>query len=165
MVDYLYISKNSEVSISVYRHTLFISLSSFLKEDLLTEVIEKGSEARDLLNKNYMYWGTIFSIAPNFILDEKLIQQVGNELKSNHTEKRKAIALVYKNQMSLEAAIDEYIPILPDEVQSKAFAIMPLAMDWVDSVLNTYVLKCILEHKKSNNHGTCKSSSIRYKSR
>ena len=141
MIEFSYKSKESGITLNVYRHILFISLSKVINIEELGEIVSKAKEAQNILNNKFLYWGTIYGISANFKITDETIEQIKAAINDEGSVNRKALAIVYENEKLISSKIHDTLRSLPPDVESMTFDMLPPALSWVDEVLNNYASK------------------------
>ena len=134
-----FISPSHNVSLDVYRHTLFVSINGPLINDSLDQVIKKYRECVHLLNENYEYWGQIVTLNDELSVTREISELLLSGDLDENTDKRKCIGVTVLRGIKGDSvsALVTYLPNIPHEI----FDTIPEAMSWVDSFMNWYAVK------------------------
>lgn len=133
-----YLSPSNNISIDVYRHTLFVSINGPLLPDNMQKTSAAYLRACEILNEDFIYWGMIVSVNDDVILSGEVVSLLLSKILDLKTEKRKCCALVIlptiENSEKVQGITEMYLPDVP----SACFDTLPQAMNWVDYFMNHF---------------------------
>lgn len=134
-----YVSPSQNLTLDVYRHTLFVSINGPLVNDSIDEVVKKYYECIHLLNANYEFWGQIISLNDDLIVTREISEMLLSGDFDVDTHKRKCIGVTVMKGVKHDSAsaLITYLPNIPYEV----FDTIPEAMVWIDSFMNWFAVK------------------------
>jgi hypothetical protein len=143
MYSFHYQATDNSFFITVYRHTLHIGInaSTVTEEDLL-EIVKQAEAARVLLNRDYEYWGTAITVDVKSNIDPQLLPLLKAQFVGADVAKRKVIALTVP--YGAETALKVFRETLPKDIPSDTFSFYPLALSYIDDVLNSYASKAFV---------------------
>lgn len=134
-----YVSPSKNITLDVYRHTLFVGINGALTNESTEQVLLKYFEFINVLNENFKYWGQIISLNTELVLTSEL----GDLLLSGHldatAQARKCVDVTVLRGIP-DDSVSALATFLPD-VPFHFFDTLPKAMAWVDSFMNWYAVE------------------------
>lgn len=133
-----YVSPSRNITLDVYRHTLFVSINGALTNESTKEVLIKYFEYVRVLNDNFKFWGQIISLNTELVLTAELGELLLSGQLDINTQARKCVGITVLRGVP-DDSISALTTFLPD-VPFHFFNTIPEAMVWVDSFMNWYAV-------------------------
>lgn len=133
-----YLSKSNNVSISTYRHTLFVGIHGHLTGTNIKQTTKAYLNACSNLDQQYEYWGQILYVNREITADDEITEYMMSEVIIRAGKKRKCCCVVIlPNSGDIERIYSTIVRLLPD-VPTETFKTLPEAIEWTDRYMNDF---------------------------
>ena len=107
--------------------------------------------AKEILNRDYAYWGEIITVNTELILDMAVVEMGLAGRHEQGTEKRKCLAVTmlptYEHADATMGRISNFFSGVPTET----FHTIPQAMYWIDDYMNFYASRELIRDVSDKN--------------